>query len=57
MGDRGEEGEVDNNARARSRAAAMAMSVDEWRSIIVVVGNQARVSAIRSELVAPAQTR
>jgi hypothetical protein len=29
----------------------MVMSVDEWRGIMMVVGNQARVSAIRSELV------
>jgi hypothetical protein len=35
---------------------AMAMSVVEWRGIIIVVGNHARVSAMRSELVAHAQT-
>jgi hypothetical protein len=35
----------------------MAMLVDEWRGIMMVVGNQARVSEIHSELVAHAQTR
>jgi hypothetical protein len=35
----------------------MAMSVDECRGIIMVAGNQARVSALRSELVAHSQTR
>jgi hypothetical protein len=57
MGDRGEKGEGDNNARVGSWAAAMAIPVDEWRGIIIVLGNQVRVSEIRSELVAQAQTR
>jgi hypothetical protein len=33
------------------------MSVDEYRGMITVVGNHARVSATRSALVANAQTR
>jgi hypothetical protein len=34
----------------------MAMSVDEWRGMIIEVGNHVRVSAMRLEVVAHAQT-
>jgi hypothetical protein len=36
---------------------AMSMSFDEWRGMMMVVGNHVRVSAMRSELMAHAQTR
>jgi hypothetical protein len=35
----------------------MAMSVDEWRGMMMVVGNHVRVPEMHSELVAHAQTR
>jgi hypothetical protein len=34
----------------------MVMSVEEWRGMMIVLGNHASVSEIRSELVAHAQT-
>ena len=56
-GARGLAGDGCVRARVRSLAAAMARSVDDAMGMMCRVGNQARVSAMRSALVCQVQTR
>jgi hypothetical protein len=51
MGESGEAGDGCKRAEVKSRAAAMAASVEEEFGIETFVGNQTTVSAMRSEVV------
>ena len=57
MGESGEAGKGCKRAEVKSRAAAMAASVDEDFGIETFVGNQTTVSAMRSNMVTRIQTR
>jgi hypothetical protein len=57
IGESGEAGDGCKRALVKSRAAAMAASVEEEFSIETFVGNQTTVSAMRSEVASRIQTR
>ena len=57
MGERGEAGDGCKRALVKSRAAAMATSVEEDFGMETFVGNQTTVSAMRSDVVSRIQTR
>jgi len=57
MGESGEAGEGCKRAEVKSRAAAMAASVDDDFGIETFVGNQTTGSAMRSNMVTRIQTR
>jgi len=57
MGESGEAGDGCKRALVKSRAAAMATSVEEDFGIETFVGNQTTVSAMRSDVVSRIQTR
>jgi len=57
MGESGEAGNGCKRALVKSRAAAMATSVEEDFGMETFVGNQTTVSAMRSDVVSRIQTR
>ena len=57
MGESGEAGNGCKRALVKSRAAAMAASVEEDFGMETFVGNQTTVSAMRSDVVSRIQTR
>ena len=57
MGESGEAGDGCKRAEVKSRATAMAVSVEEDFGIETFVGNQTTVSAMRSNVVSRIQTR
>jgi len=57
MGESGEAGDGCKRALVKSRAAAMAASVEEDFGMETFVGNQTTVSAMRSDVVSRIQTR
>ena len=57
MGESGEAGDGCKRALVKSRAAAMATSVEEDFGMETFVGNQTTVSAMRSDVVSRIQTR
>jgi len=57
MGESGEAGDGCMRALVKSRAAAMAASVEEIFGMETFVGNQTTVSAMRSDVVSRIQTR